>query len=265
MSNLRKNYPFFFLDKFQMKTKHTSLYSKLLLTSLLIIAISTAQAQSSEEVLTKHFDQTLGIENLDINNGTVHTNEFRILNNKHRYYPSDNFEIGKVNYNNQQYYDISLKYDIYKDILVYKPKNSDIISINLIQDRVSSFMINNKKFIYIDNLFFPLSPIKTGYYEESISGKNFIFYIKHHRDKREVLKGASVYNEFDDNYEYLIKKDDAFIKINSKKDIIKLFPEQKRKINDFYSANGKLKNNEETVFYEKLLTYLSNAIENNTK
>ncbi|CAM3533374.1 hypothetical protein FSS13T_03360 [Flavobacterium saliperosum S13] len=248
-----------------MKTKHSPFLSKLLLTMLLASAINIAQAQTSEEVLTKHFDQSLGSENLDINNGTVHVNEFRVLNNKHRYYPSDNFETGNVTYNNQQYFDIPLKYDLYKDILVYKPQNSGIISINLIHDRVTSFRINNRNFILINSLLFPLSPIKTGYYEENVSGKNFTFYIRHHRDKREVLKGASVFNEFDDNYEYFIKRNGAFNKISSKKDLIKLFPEQKRKINDFYSASGKLKKTDELLFYEKLITYLNNAIENNTK
>lgn len=248
-----------------MKTKHSPFLSKLLLTMLLASVINIVQAQTSEEILTKHFDQSLGSENLDINNGTVHVNEFRVLNNKHRYYPSDNFETGNVTYNNQQYFDIPLKYDLYKDILVYKPENSGIISINLIHDRVTSFRINNRNFILINSLLFPLSPIKTGYYEENVSGKNFTFYIRHHRDKREVLKGASVFNEFDDNYEYFIKRDGAFNKISSKKDLIKLFPEQKRKINDFYSASGKLKKTDELLFYEKLITYLNNAIENNTK
>lgn len=248
-----------------MKTKHNTFDPKLLLTFLLTLAVNILAAQTSEEVLTKYFDQTIGSENLDINNGSVHVNEFRILNNKHRYYPADNFETGTVTYNNQQYFDIPLKYDLYKDILVYKPKNSDIISINLIHDRVAGFTINNKKFIYINSLLFPLNPIKTGYYEENLSGKDFIFYIRHHRDKREVLKGASVFNEFDDNYEYFIKRDGIFNKVSTKKDLIKLFPDQKRKINDFYSASGKLKKTNEPLFYEKLITYVNNAIENNTK
>lgn len=248
-----------------MKTKHSTLNCKALLTTLFALAVNTVQAQSSEEIITKHFDQTIGMENLDINNGTVHVNEFRILNNKHRYYPTDSFETGNVNYNNQQYFNVALKYDLYKDVLIYKPINSDVISINLIPERVASFTLNNRKFIYINHFIFPLSPIKTGYYEESVTGKNFIFYIRHHRDKREILKGSSVYNEFDDNYEYFIKKENAFTEISAKKDIIKLFPEQKRKINDFYSASSKLKKTDEKAFFEKLLTYLNNAIENNTK
>lgn len=248
-----------------MKIKASSFYINLLLTVLFTLAAKKAQAQYSEEVLTKYFDQRLGCENLEINNGTVHVNEFRVSNNKHRYYPNDIFEKGNITYNSQQYFDIAIKYDIYNDILVYKPQNSNIISINLIKEKATSFTINNKKFVYIDHLLYPLSPIKTGYYEECVSGKSFIFYIRHHRNRREIIKGSSIYNEFDDNYEYYIKSESTFNRINSKKDILKIFPELKQKINDLYSAYDKLKKTNETAFYEKLMTYLNNTIENNTK
>lgn len=248
-----------------MNTKALLFYANPLLTVLFALAANKAQAQYSEEVLTKYFDQRFGYENLEINNGTVHENEFRVSNNKHCYYPNENFEKGNITYNNQQYFDIPIKYDLYNDILVYKPQNSNIISINLIKEKVSSFTINNKNFIYIDNLFSPLSHIKKGYYEESVSGKNFVFYIKHHRSRREIIKESSIYHEFDDNYEYYIKSEGAFHKISSKKDVMKIFPELKQKINDLYSAYDKLKKTNEAVFYEKLMTYLNNTIENNTK
>ncbi|KGO96439.1 hypothetical protein Q767_05915 [Flavobacterium enshiense DK69] len=200
---------------------------------------------------------------MDINNGIIHINEFRILNNKHRYYPNDKFEIGSATYNSQNYYDIPLKYDIYKDILIYRPQESEAISIELIHEKVTAFSINNKKFVYLNNIYFPMMQIKPGYYEENISGKNFIFYIKHHRNKREILKGSSVFYEFDNDYEYLLEKNGTFNKISSKKDLIKLFPEYKRKINDFYSSSKKILKSDEPLFYEKMMTYLNNETANN--
>lgn len=234
-----------------------------MLSIVFFITVNTTLAQSSEETISKYFDQTIGNENLEINNGSVHVNEFRILNNKHRYYPSEKFEIGNITYNNQQYFDLAIKYDIYKDILIYKPQASDVISINLIPEKTSSFNINKKKFVYLNSLIFPLNPIKSGYYEESISGKNFTLYIKHHRNRKETIKEASIFNEFIDNYEYYVKKETSFHKLSTKKDLIKLFPEQKRTINDFYSSYRKLENSDRPLFYEKLMTYLRNAIENN--
>lgn len=246
-----------------MKITKFVFYNKLsLLLIVSFLTANTALAQSSEETIAKYFDQTIGYENLEINNGNVHVNEYRILNNKNRYYPSEKFETGNITYNNQDYFDVAIKYDLYKDILVYKPQGSDVISINLIQEKVSAFKINNKNFVYLNSLHFPLSPIKSGYYEKSTSGKNFTLYIRHHKDKREILKGASVFNEFDDNYEYFIQKDASFYKLSRKKDIIELFPDHKKKINDFYSSYRKLEKSDGPLFYEKLMTYIHNAVEN---
>lgn len=246
-----------------MKSSKIVLYFKLLLlSSIFFLTINTTLAQSSEETIANYFDQTIGNENLDINNGQVHVNEFRLLNNKHRYYPSEKFEIGNITYNNQDYFNVAIKYDMYKDILVYKPQASEVISINLIQEKVATFNINKRKFVYLNNLFTPSSPIKSGYYEENFTGKNFTFYIKHHRDKKEVTKEAHVLTEFNDNYEYYIKKNASFYKLSTKKDLIKLFPERKRTINDFHSAFRKLEKSDRTLFYEKLMIHLHNTIEN---
>lgn len=247
-----------------MKTKPKTNFQRLLIAFTLIISnLNHLQGQSSEETLTKSFDQAIGKENLDINNGIIHINEYRILNNKHRYYPNDKFEIGFVTYNNQNYYDIPLKYDIHKDILIYRPLESDAISIELIQKNVAAFNINNKKFVYLNNFYFSIIKLKPGYYEETISGKNFTFYIRHHRSKREVLKGSSVFYEFDNDYEYFIEKNGAFNKVSSKKDLIKLFPQYKRKISDFYSSSKKMLKSDESLFYEKMMNYLNNEMVNN--
>jgi len=247
-----------------MKIKKNVFYYKLLiLLCVFFLRVDTTLAQTSDETIAKYFDRSIGNGNLEINNGSVHVNEFRILNNKHPYYPTEKFEIGNITYNNQHYFDLAIKYDIYKDILVYKPQASDIISINLIPEKTSSFNINKKKFVYLNSFLSPLNPIKSGYYEESVVGKNFTLYIKHHRDRKEIIHETSVLNEFNDKYEYYIKKDASFHKLNTKKDLIKLFPERKRTITDFYSSFRKLEDSDRTLFYEKLMTYLRNAIENN--
>lgn len=234
----------------------------LFLCSFLSFGTHYAIGQTSSKTLSKAFDQAIGKENLELSNGPVHVTEFRIYGNKHNFYPADSFEKGNITYNNQEYFDIDIKYDLYKDILLYKPQASEAISINLIQEKVSKFTINQRNFIFLDKLLYPLSPISSGYYEENFSGKDFTFYIKHHRDKQDVIKGTSIFHEFDDNYEYYLKKGSSFFIIDSKKDIIKLFPEQKRKINEFYAAFRKMANDDQPKFYEKLIAYLQNSTDN---
>ena len=261
---MRKNYPAFLTGSFHMTNRRTAFhYKKIIFTACIFLGMNYMGAQSPEEILTKSFDQIIGKENLDINNGTFHTNEFRVINNKHRYYPSEKFEKGDVTYNNQQYFDIDIKYDLYKDILVYRPQDSDFLSINLISEKISTFKLNNKNFVYLNSLNFPLNDVKSGLYEKCVNGKTFIFYIKHKRDKREVFKETTAFNEFENNYEYYLEKNGALYKINAKKDLVKLFPDFKRQINDFYSAFKPLEKENKPLFYEKLMIYLNNATENN--
>jgi hypothetical protein len=226
--------------------------------------IASVSGQTSTEILSKAFDASIGRENLPISNGTVHYNPYRISNNRHYYYPSDRFEKGIVKYNGQEYFDAYILYDTYKDLLLYKIRESDLVSINLIPEKATAFTLNKRNFVFISSSQFPLSQIKTGYYEENLSSIHFHFYIRHHRDKREVLKGTTAFAEFDDNYSFYIRKEDAFYEITSRKDVIRLFPEYKRKINDFHAANRNLERTDSPLFYEKLMAYLNNSIENAT-
>ncbi|MEW5674951.1 hypothetical protein ABGT15_01400 [Flavobacterium enshiense] len=236
---------------------------QLALPLLVLLSFYTAKAQTSIETLSEAFDQTIEKENLNINNGVYHTNIFRISNNKHQYYPSEKFSKGTINYEGQDYFNRSVKYDIYLDNLILQPIESEVVSFNLTPQKTGCFKINGRKFIYLNNLDFPMSTIKTGYYEENICNSNFTFYIRHHRDKREVIKDVKILIEFDDNYEYFLKKEGAFHKISSRKDVIKIFPQHKRKINDFYLASRQLEKENLPLFYEKLFSYLNTVIDHN--
>ncbi len=115
----------------------------------LFLNIHPIQSQTSNDINTYNwFDTTVGRINLDINNGIPHTNSFRTLSTDIHLYLINKYESGKVTYENQTYYDVKLKYDIYRDILVLNPDGgSENIGINLIQNKVSSFSILDKNFI----------------------------------------------------------------------------------------------------------------------
>lgn len=247
-----------------LKTTYLYLNKLLLLSTFYFLGSNPLHSQSSNEELAKSFDKTIGYGNLNINNGIVHTNEFRISKNKHRYYLSEKFEKGDVTYNDQTYFDVNLKYDLYQDNLVYQPEGS-FVGFNLIGEKVGSFKIFDKKFVYLNSTLFPFSLIKSGFYQEIVTNKNTTFYIKHKKDKREVIKETSTFNEFDDNYEFFLKKNSTFYKIKTKKDLAVLFPESKRKIYDFYSGYSQLEKDDKPLFFEKIMAYINNTIENNTK
>lgn len=221
-------------------------------------------AQSEERYITKMHDSIIGKQGLAINNGYYHSNPYPLLNGKHRYYASDSSLKGTVFYENQYYYDIDIKYDLYQDVLVYKPTSeSGNIGIELIPQNVDHFTINKRKFVNLGKTVSPMITFIKGYYEENLNSKNFVFYIKHHKDRKEITNGTRTYNEFNDNNEYYIFRNDNYYKIASKGDIVALFPEHKKNINDLFNSNRSLEKENKYLFYETLIHKLNSLLETN--
>lgn len=215
------------------------------------------QSQNSKEIeIYKWLDKNLGIEALDIKNGPAHLNFDRTVNNQNRYYLTDNFRKGNICYNNQNYFDLLLKYDIYRDDLVLNPYDeSNNTKINLIKENVGSFTINNEKFVNLKNL---PSSFKGGFYEEIIINSTTTLYIKYLKEKKKLNKVESDEIEYIPANEFILLKENKLNLINDKKAIIALFPNSKKKINDYYFMKSSLRKENFPLFIKNLIIYINN-------
>lgn len=238
-----------------MKTFQKKLYFLILFG--LFLNIYSIRSQTNNEIATYNwFDKNLGIESLGFKNGPAHLNFDKTANNQNRYYV-DEFKSGSITYNGQNYFDLYLKYDIHDDELVLRPYNeSNTTKINVVKDYVSSFKIGNEKFVNLKEL--NSSNYKTGYYEEVLLANNTILYIKYYKDKNNVMKENISYIEYLPKYDFILLKEKNFHLINDKKEIIKLYPADKRKINDFYFKNRSLKKEDPSLFMKSLMKYINN-------
>lgn len=236
------------------------LQKELLFIILLGLFLNTPKifSQNNNEVLTYNwFDKNLGIESLNFNNGSGHLNFDRTINDHHRYYNTNEFKNGNITYKGQNYYNIDLQYDIFNDQLIVRPyTESYYIQINLIKEKVDSFKIDNEKFV---NLKEVPATFKSGYYEEVIVGNsNTALYIKHSKAQEKVIKDYSVFVDYKPHFDYLLLKDNKLTLINNKTEIVKLYPDQKRKINDFFLMNKDLKKTNQVLFMKNLIKYINN-------
>ncbi|SHM66722.1 hypothetical protein SAMN05444484_10847 [Flavobacterium chilense] len=220
----------------------------------IISNISNSYCQTNNETASVYnwFDSNIGIESLDFENGPAHLNFDRISNNQNRYYISENFEKGNIRYNNQDYFDLLLNYDTYSDELILKPYGeSNTTKVNLIKENVSSFKIRNEKFV---NLKMTNSiPFKKGYYEEVLIKNSTTLFIKHYKEKKKINKAEIDLIEFAPKYDFILLRENKFYQINDKKEIILLFPNDKKKINDFYFDYRSLKKDNPPLFMKNLL------------
>ncbi|WP_431243875.1 hypothetical protein ACQ9BO_05060 [Flavobacterium sp. P21] len=152
-----------------------------------------SQNNSNNTSIQNLFDKTIGNENLAIYNGPRYVNQYRSLDNTHCYFLSGNYSSGILDYQNQTYNNVDLKYDIHNDILVLKPIGKfDYLGINTIKQNVASFKIYDKKFINI-NYNNPSCPVfMNGYYQEILFSEAIALYIKHHKNRSTVIDHRSI-------------------------------------------------------------------------
>ena len=228
---------------------------------LFLLNIGAVYSQTtSGNSLYKWYDKSVGKENLDINNGTLYSNYYKTVNNTHSYINSEVFENGNVVYENQTYTDIVLNYDVFKDDLLMKPNGvNDRRSVILIPQKIQSFTFSGKSFINLNYTQTSTVDFIKGFYEENFVGDKFTFYIKHAKEKREMTSEGKIYDNFKEKNEFVLNFKNKFYDINSKRNILAIFPELKNQIEDYYLLNNKIEESNKTQFMESLLRHL-NAI-----
>ncbi|OMQ08399.1 hypothetical protein [[Flexibacter] sp. ATCC 35103] len=224
----------------------------------IFLNIHGSYCQTSQEISVYNwFDKNIGVESLDFENGAAHLNFDKTVNNENRYYISEDFKKGNIRYNNQDYFDLLLNYDIYNDELVLRPYGElNTTKINIIKNNVSSFKIGNENFVNLKTL--NSTSFKKGYYEEIPSGNGITLFIKYYKEKKKINKAEIDLIEFIPKYDFLILKNNQVYMINDKKEIITLFPNSKKKINDFYVTYRSLKKDNSPLFIKNLLKYINN-------
>jgi hypothetical protein len=238
----------------------------LLLLLGIFLNIYNIQSQTSSVIFTYNwFDKVIGTENLDINYGPLYTNPYKTLGDNSMFLVNDKYSLGKISYEGQMYYDAKLKYDIYRDILVLNPaEESEQVGIYLNKEKVDSFTLLNKFFIKINKEQYNFPGFPTGYYEASIYNEDIVFYIKHQKNMIKKIKDDYSYYHFTDNNSYFLDYKKTLYSIDKKGDLIKIFPNQKKQINEFYSTNRSLKKNDVDSFMKNLIKTISNSLSNYT-
>lgn len=233
----------------------------------LLLSITTISAQTSKEIdIYNWYDQTTGKENLDINTGVLYTNPYRTVDNNNLYYLNDKFEKGNLVFDGQIYYNVSLKYDEYRDLVIINPHGaSDFLGISLNNEKVNSFTILNSNFIRIPKEKYNHPEFPTGYYDTSSFNENFVFYIKHSKTIQKKIRDDGPYYYFKDNNHFYLDYKKVLYPIVSKNDLIKLFPEQKKQINEFYLMNRSMRKSDLNQFMKNLMKYISNSISTQAK
>jgi len=221
---------------------------------ILLAFTSVMKGQASGASLENWFDKTVGKENLAINNGFIHINDYIVRNNSNPYLIDSKFDTGTVIFDNQYYSELSINYDSFNDELLLKPNGTqDIRAVIVIKEKTARFSILDKNFVN-------LNPSKSvdfvsGYYQETIISPNAILYTKHAKTRSEKLQNDKVYSEFSEDKKFVLKLNDVFYRV-SQSSLNQLYPDKKQEISNFYKNNATLEKANPLKFHESLLVQL---------
>ncbi len=233
---------------------------------LLSVYLSSLSFYSQNELIKgtyhKWFDSVIDVSNTNLLNGIEYKEKYKTLKDNNQYFLTKQFLPGYVVYNGQPYYDIPMKYDIFRNELIIKlVDKNDYFTIQLLKDHIESFQVENHQFINSNQLkSITTSDDNKDFYEVLFRNPNFSLFKKHIKNIQQRKNDQFAYSEFIYRSNFLINYSNEIFNIDSKKDIIRLFPEQKESINAFYKKNRVLKKFNYDKFLVNLLKHLNHLL-----
>jgi len=204
------------------------------------------------------FDSVIGIENTGIYKGTSYVELYRVINEKHKFHETSDFTLGEVIYDNQPYFDLQLKYDLFEDqLLVAHPVGNSTQVMILIADKIKSFTLNDGNFINTNKL-----SIKQGRGFCEVLTRNGASQLLKKYFKRPIKKldKRSIYYEFREETTYVLFYKGEFYDIKNVRDLFEAYPENKNEIRQFAKDYAALKKSNKDRFMTSVVERLFKSV-----
>lgn len=238
-------------------------------TLFLLMSTSCLAQVKAEPSTYTWFDEITGPLDLRLVNGIEYIEQHRMINDKTKFLPAREFLIGSVTYGGETYYKVPLKFNIYDDLLIVKLReDSNLVIYQLLNEKLTAFSIGDHQFVQINTD--PTADNDLEGFYEILATKNQMKLLKRHRKNLDqVLEEDFVYYQFfDAEPEYYLALGKEYFPVNSRRDFLRLFKEDKREIRDFYRNYKSLRRSQSDQFMINLFndiisnvatTYLKSA------
>ena len=146
-------------------------------------------------------------------------------NEDHPFYRVLDWIPGTINYEGEMYEGISFLYDLTADILVTEHfYNGD--EIVLVKSKIKSFTLDRDVFVHMNGKDMPAGLPEPGFYQVQYDGKSRVL-ARHEKAMVDKIENTRVERYFDYKVRYYLLKDGLYRKINGRKDLLKLFDDQR--------------------------------------
>ncbi|BFP42794.1 hypothetical protein FGF1_36390 [Flavobacteriaceae bacterium GF1] len=207
-----------------------------------------AQTDRNTEPFYNWFDTRIGIENSGLYKGTVYTDNFTVINEKHQFFNSPGLELGSVTFDGQTYYDQKIKYDLFNDALLITPTDqTNALLIVLERTRTEGFSINGHPFIKVDKNV-EASSGALGFCEIVFKKGTSMLLKKYRKVKVDKRETRTVYQEFEQRVNFFVWHANTLYPVDSKREWMLAFPNHKEAIKNYHKAYGALRRKDIDAF-----------------
>lgn len=238
------------------------LLNPLFLYCFLSISFSfVLNSQNSKNASYKLFDNAIGKTNSGIFNGLQYYDKFQVKSDKHQFFKHKFFIYGSLLYNEQPYFDISLKYDVLADELL--AKNLEVINapITLLNKQfVDQFELNGHQF---RNLEFNLKEDKriTGFFEILLENKGISVFKKHTKKISRIVDEEVTY-EFKNQFTHYILYNDTYYQLKKVNSLVSIFPEYKTLLKSSFKRYSNFRKTDPDTYLLSIISDLNKLILN---
>jgi len=199
------------------------LFASIILTPFL----SRSQASASQNTWRIYHD--MAGDQSGLYNGGFYYPYPAHIHNGHPYFSSSTPLTGTVWYDGSSYENIPLLYDEVRDELV-TPDFKKQYLIQLVKDKVDSFMIQQHRFIRVDKD--SLQRITPGFYELLLHGKARVLKKEKKIVKEKLASQAERIRSVETSTRYFVAVNNSYHEIKSSRSLMNLFGAQKNTVSD---------------------------------
>jgi hypothetical protein len=158
------------------------------------------------------------------------------------YYNTTELQKAYIKYDDVDFYDIPVLYDLHKDLLILR-RRDDQGYMSLLNSKLDKFIVNNHTFIKIvaDSAE---KTIKTGFYDVLHDG-NMELLAKRTKAIEQEKSAITIRNLFVPYTKYFLHKEKAYYDISGKRDMLKVLKDKKQELEQYIKANNLSFKNEE--------------------
>jgi len=237
----------------------------LVLTLCVLFTPGFIFGQESEDKQTYvWFDSLIDRTNSGIFSGLEYIEQYRMLNERHKYFMSPNFINGSVIFDSEPYYNLDLKYDVFEDQLILRHSdNPNFPTILLDKDKVSSFNIEGHEF---QNLRFELKKgnFENGFFEVLSGSGPIVLYKKNYKRILKKTNDHIRYYEFKSKDSYFFKHQGLYYDLRGLYSLSAIFPEYRTELKEIDNHMKELKKDNTDAYLKSLIEELSLLIAKTT-